>query len=129
MTTTTDNKRIIEQTLAELIKTGDTAVLEPLLRDDFVHHRPDSTTSTKSEWLTAVRALPISALHVDIHHVFADGDHVVMHSHRRLPDAGQGIAGVEIWRLEGGQIVEGWEIIEPVADAADHVMWWRTTEA
>ncbi|MDX3246149.1 hypothetical protein [Streptomyces sp. ME18-1-4] len=53
---TTDNKNIVGQALAELIETGSVDALEPLLSDDFVHHRPDSTSSTKSEWLAAVHA-------------------------------------------------------------------------
>lgn len=125
---TTQNKRIVERALAELIGTGDVDALEPLLSDDFVHHRPDSTSSTKAEWLAAVRAVPIADLRVEVHHVLADGDHVVMHSRRWLPGAGPGIAGVDIWRLDDGLIAEGWEIIEPAAEAAAHVVWWKAAE-
>ncbi|MFE5481203.1 nuclear transport factor 2 family protein [Streptomyces sp. NPDC056527] len=125
MTTDTENKGIVERALAQLVGTGDVDELAPLLSDDFVHHRPDSTSSTKSEWLAAVRAVPLDDLRVEVHHVMADGDHVMMHSRRRIAgDAGPGIAGVDIWRLADGLIVEGWEIIEPVADAAAHVVWY-----
>ncbi|MEU6878737.1 nuclear transport factor 2 family protein [Streptomyces sp. NPDC046712] len=125
MTTETDNRSIVEQALAQLIATGDVEALEPLLSDDFVHHRSDGTSSTKAVWLAAVRAVPLADLRVEVHHVLADGDHVMMHSRRWIPGAGPGIAGVDIWRLVDGLIVEGWEIIEPVADAAAHVVWWE----
>jgi predicted SnoaL-like aldol condensation-catalyzing enzyme len=125
---TTQNKSIVERALAELIGTGDVDALEPLLSDDFVHHRPDSTSSTKAEWLAAVRAVPIADLRVEVHHVLADGDHVVMHSRRWLPGAGPGIAGVDIWRLDDGLIAEGWEIIEPVAEVAANQVWWEPAE-
>ena len=125
---TTQNKSIVERALAELIGTGDVDALEPLLSDDFVHHRPDSTSSTKAEWLAAVRAVPIADMRVEVHHVLADGDHVVMHSRRWLPGAGPGIAGVDIWRLEDGLIAEGWEIIEPVAQVAANLVWWEPAE-
>lgn len=125
MTKETDNRSIVEQALAQLIATGDVEALEPLLSDDFVHHRSDATSSTKAEWLAAVRAVPLADLRVEVHHVLADGDHVMMHSRRWIPGAGPGIAGVDIWRLVDGLIVEGWEIIEPVADAAAHVVWWE----
>ncbi|MFD9035269.1 nuclear transport factor 2 family protein [Streptomyces sp. NPDC059567] len=128
MTTDTENKSIVERALAQLVGTGDVDALAPLLSDDFVHHRPDSTSSTKAEWLAAVRAVPLDDLRVEVHHVMADGDHVMMHSRRRIAgDAGPGIAGVDIWRLAEGLIVEGWEIIEPVADAAAHVVWYEAT--
>ena len=125
---TTDNKGIVERALAQLIGTGDVDALESLLSDDFVHHRPDSTSATKAEWLAAVRAVPIADLRVEVHHVLADGDHVVMHSRRWLPDAGPGIAGVDIWRLDDGLIAEGWEIIEPVAQAAANQVWWEPAQ-
>ncbi|HZO69128.1 MAG TPA: nuclear transport factor 2 family protein [Kribbellaceae bacterium] len=125
---TTDNKGIVERALAQLIGTGDVDALESLLSDDFVHHRPDSTSATKAEWLAAVRAVPIADLRVEVHHVLADGDHVVMHSRRWLPDAGPGIAGVDIWRLDDGLIAEGWEIIEPVAQAAANMVWWEPAQ-
>jgi len=125
---TTDNKSIVERALAQLIGTGDVDALESLLSDDFVHHRPDSTSATKAEWLAAVRAVPIADLRVEVHHVLADGDHVVMHSRRWLPDAGPGIAGVDIWRMDDGLIAEGWEIIEPVAQAAANMVWWEPAQ-
>lgn len=127
---TTDNKDIVQQALAGLIETGDVDALGSLLSDTFVHHRPDSTSSTKTEWLAAVRAaLPhLAGMQVEIQHVLADGDHVVMYSRRRLPDAGPEIAVVDIWRLDDGLIAEAWEIIEPVADVAANLLWWEPAE-
>jgi predicted SnoaL-like aldol condensation-catalyzing enzyme len=128
MVMTTNNKLIVKRALSELIRTGDVAALETFLRDDFVHHRPNSTSS-KAQWLAAVQAVPLAELQVEIHHLLADGDHVVMHSRRWLAGAGQEIVGVDIWRLEDGLIVEGWEILEPPADAAAHMAWWQSAPA
>lgn len=126
---TTDNKSIARRALAELIETGSVEALEPLLSEDFVHHRPDSTSSTKAEWLAAVQAAlsPLAGMRVEVHHLLADGDHVVMHSRRQLPDAGPEIAVVDIWRVDDGLIAEVWEIIEPVAQAAANLVWWEPT--
>ncbi len=123
---TTENKNVVERALAELIGTGDVDALAPLLSDEFVHHRPDATSSTKTEWLAAVRAAlgTIAGMQVEVHHVLADGDHVVMHSRRRLP-AGPEITVVDIWRIDDGLIAEGWEIIEPTAQAAANLVWWE----
>ncbi|MFJ3981223.1 nuclear transport factor 2 family protein [Streptomyces fungicidicus] len=127
---TTDNRQIVGQALAELIETGSVDALEPLLSDDFVHHRPDSTSSTKAEWLAAVHAAltPLAGMRVEVHHLLAEGDHVVMHSRRELPDSGPKIAVVDIWRFDEGLIAEGWEIIEPVAQAAANLVWWEPAE-
>ncbi|WP_432926713.1 nuclear transport factor 2 family protein [Microbispora sp. CA-135349] len=126
---TPDNKSIVRQALAALIATGDVDALASSLSDDFVHHRPDATR-TRADWLTAVRAafVPLAGMQVEIRHVLADGDHVVMHSRRRLPGAGPEIAVVDIWRLADGLIAEAWEIIEPVSEAAAHMTWWEPAD-
>ncbi|MEO3766126.1 nuclear transport factor 2 family protein [Streptomyces sp. B8F3] len=124
---TADNKTLVRRALAELIETGGTDRLAPLLSDGFVHHRPDATTSDKAAWLAAVHAAltPLAGMRVEIHHLLADGDHVVMHSRRWLPDGGPEIAVVDVWRIEDGLIAEAWEIIEPVAEATAHLTWWE----
>lgn len=121
------NKDIVQQALSELIATGSTDGLAPLLSDDFVHHRPDATSSTKTEWLANVQAAltPLADMQVEIRHLLADGDHVVLHTRRRLPDGGPEIAVVDIWRVDGGLISEAWEIIEPTAHAAANLTWWE----
>ncbi|MFC0505132.1 nuclear transport factor 2 family protein [Micromonospora costi] len=127
---TTENKSIVQQALAGLIATGDVDALAQFLSDDFVHHRPGSTTSTKGEWLAAVRAalVPLVGMQVEIHQVLADGDHVVVYSRRWLPD-GPEIAVVDIWRIDDGLIAEGWEIIEPTAQVAANLTWWKARSA
>jgi predicted SnoaL-like aldol condensation-catalyzing enzyme len=123
---TTENKSIVQRALAGLIETGDVDALARFLSADFVHHRPDSTRSTRAEWLAAVRAAlaPTAGMQVEILHLLADGDRVVVHSRRRLPDPGPEIVVVDVWRIEGGLIAEGWEIIEPVSHAPANLTWW-----
>jgi len=125
---TTENKTIVRRALSGLIETGDVDALAPFLSEDFVHRRPGSTTSTKTEWLAAVRAalVPLAGMQVEIHQVLADGDHVVMYSRRRLSDTGREIAVVDIWRIDDGLIAEAWEIIEPVAQVAANLVWWES---
>lgn len=123
-----DNKSIVQGALAKLIQTGDASALEPFLHEEFLHHRPD-TTLNKPQWLAAVRAVPIADLRVDIRHWLAEGAYVVMHSRRSLTNGGPEVAGVDIWRIEDGLIAEAWEILEPVAEAADHFVWWRAARA
>ena len=122
---TTDNKSIVGRAFAGLVESGDVASVERVLSDGFVHHRPDSTSSTKPEWLAAMRASleHIAGMQVEVLHVLADGDHVVMHSRRRLP-SGPEITVVDIMRFENGLIAEAWETIEPTSEAASHLTWW-----
>lgn len=121
---TTENRIIIEGALTSLLTTGDVGALAALLRDDFVHHRPDRT-STRTEWLAAVRTAlgPLAEMRVEIVRMLAAGDHVVMYSRRHVP-GGPEIVVVDIWRLADGLIAEAWEIIEPTAQARDNLRWW-----
>ncbi|MEU7918040.1 nuclear transport factor 2 family protein [Micromonospora zamorensis] len=124
---TSENKGIVQRALAGLIETGDVDTLASFLSDDFLHHRSDSTTSTKVEWLAAVQAAlePTAGMQVEILHLLADTDHVVVHSRRRLPDVGPEIVVVDVLRVADGLISEVWEIIEPVAQAAANGAWWE----
>ncbi|MEW1586274.1 nuclear transport factor 2 family protein [Micromonospora vinacea] len=123
---TTENKSIVGRALAGLVDTGDVDALASFLSEDFIHHRSDSTTSTRTQWLAAVRAAlgPTAGMRVDILHLLADGDHVVVHSRRRLPDAGPEIVVVDVLRVADGLIAEVWEVIEPAARAAANAAWW-----
>lgn len=123
---TTENKSIVGRALAGLVDTGDVDALASFLSEDFIHHRSDSTTSTRTQWLAAVRAAlgPTAGMRVDILHLLADGDHVVVHSRRRLPGAGPEIVVVDVLRVADGLIAEGWEVIEPAARAAANAAWW-----
>ncbi|MEO3821912.1 nuclear transport factor 2 family protein [Plantactinospora sp. B24E8] len=128
---TTENKTIVQRALAGLIETRNVDAVAPFLSEDFVHHRPGSITSTKTEWLAAVGAalVPLAGMQVEVHQILADGDHVVVHSRRWLPDSGPEIAVVDICRLDGGLIAEAWEIIEPVAQVAANLVWWDAVRA
>ncbi|MET7669539.1 nuclear transport factor 2 family protein [Micromonospora luteifusca] len=125
---TTGNKSIVQRALAGLVDTGDVDTFASFLSADFIHHRPDSTTSTKAEWLAAVRAAlgPTAGMQVEILHLLADGDHVVVHSRRRLPDGGPEIVVVDVLRIADGSIAEVWEIIEPAAQATANLAWWES---
>ncbi|MEU5673811.1 nuclear transport factor 2 family protein [Micromonospora sp. NPDC047762] len=124
---TTENKSIVGRALAGLVDTGDVDTLASYLSEDFTHHRSDSTTSTRAQWLAAVRAAlgPTTGMRVDILHLLADGDHVVVHSRRRLPDAGPEIVVVDVLRIADGLIAQVWEVIEPAAQAAANDAWWN----
>ena len=55
----------------------------------------------------------------EIKRVFADGDHVILHSHwHGLSDNPRGEAVVDIFRLEGGKVLEHWDVIQPIPKAS-----------
>jgi predicted SnoaL-like aldol condensation-catalyzing enzyme len=53
----------------------------------------------------------------EIKRVFADGDHVILHSHwHGLSDNPRGEAVVDIFRLEDGKVLEHWDVIQPIPE-------------
>ena len=49
-----------------------------------------------------------------IHRSFADGDHVIVHVHVERWPGDPGLAVVDIYRCEDGEIVEHWDVIQEV---------------
>ncbi|HEX5204646.1 MAG TPA: hypothetical protein VFW27_32380 [Actinoplanes sp.] len=97
---TTENKRIVQQALAGLMEPGGVDALAPTV-----------------------------GMQIEIHHLLSDGDHVMVHSRRRLPDHGPEVVVVDILRLDGKLVTDIWEIIEPTAHAAANATWWEPTPA
>ena len=62
-------------------------------------------------WLTDARC--------EIKRVFADGDYVILHSHwHGLSDNPRGEAVVDIFRLEGGKVLEHWDVIQSIPETS-----------
>ncbi|GAA3452024.1 nuclear transport factor 2 family protein [Dactylosporangium matsuzakiense] len=128
----TENRTLVQRALAGLVERRDVAAVAPFMREDFVHHRPDGDDSTKAEWLARVQAAfgPTDGMRVEVLHLLAADDHVLVHSRRRLPAPATSAAPaaevvvVDIVRIEDGLIAEVWEVIEPVASAAADLEWW-----
>ncbi len=55
---------------------------------------------------------------LDIKRVFADGDHVIVHSHLQTGPGQKGMAVVDIFRVEKGKLAEHWDVMQPVPDKA-----------
>ncbi|HTK93501.1 MAG TPA: nuclear transport factor 2 family protein [Verrucomicrobiae bacterium] len=54
----------------------------------------------------------------EIKRVFADGDYVILHVHAVREPGTRGSAIVDIFKLEGGKIVEHWDVVQPIPDKA-----------
>ena len=54
----------------------------------------------------------------EVKRVFAEGDYVILHVHAVREPGTRGAAIVDIFKLEGGKIVEHWDVVQPVPDQA-----------
>ena len=83
----------------------------------FVHHNPyyeGSAQSLAAGMAENARQFPDKVL--EVKHVIAEGDLVVIHSHVRLKPGDVGVALVHIFRFADGRIVELWDIGQAVPE-------------
>jgi predicted SnoaL-like aldol condensation-catalyzing enzyme len=64
-------------------------------------------------FLTMIRAQSPDAVQT-IHRSFVDGDHVIVHVHVERWPGDPGLAVVDIFRCEGGMIVEHWDVLQEI---------------
>ena len=56
----------------------------------------------------------------EIKHIFADGDFVIVHVHAVREPGTRGLAIVDIFRLDGGKVVEHWDVVQPIPETAQN---------
>jgi predicted SnoaL-like aldol condensation-catalyzing enzyme len=120
MTSTTvadRNKKLALRGVAEFAA-GDIEVLRTLLREDFVEHSPGNP-SGRDAFIEFIAAAPIAGARLELKRVIAEDEYVVMHYHMITPQDEPGVAVVDIWRLADGQIVEHWDVVQPVPDSSE----------
>ena len=79
-------------------------------------HVPDGAEAFYSYFEGFFKEHPKSR--VEIKRVLADGDLVVLHLHSITDEQDRGRAIVDVFRVEGGKIVEHWDVIQDVPEAS-----------
>ncbi|MBR0751706.1 ester cyclase [Bradyrhizobium jicamae] len=85
----------------------------------FIQHNPRS-----KDGVEGFRALfqdlktQFPGVRADVKRAFSDGDFVVLHVHAKLQPEDLGLAIVDMFRLEGGKIVEHWDVRQAIPETA-----------
>lgn len=108
------NKQLVVDGFREFAA-GNFEVLRTLLHEDFVEHSPGNP-SGRDAFIDHITKAPVAKARLDLSRVIADDDHVVTHYRMTTPDDERGVAVVDIWRLADDQIVEHWDVLQPVPD-------------
>lgn len=120
--TTEQNKAIVQRFYAEVINQEHKTVIDELFAPDVIIHDPFMGTRQSVEAFKQLLAMFDAAFphhRVELHEIIAEGDYVsVLHTHTGrhsgpfmgVPPTGTEIriGGVEVMRLQNGQIVEFW---------------------
>jgi predicted SnoaL-like aldol condensation-catalyzing enzyme len=87
----------------------------------YIQHNPDTPDDAAAFVETTKRLIAQSpALSVEIKRVIAEGDFVVTHDLVQRTTDDRGFAGIDIFRLENGKIVEHWDARQPVPEKSAH---------
>ncbi|MEV0383952.1 nuclear transport factor 2 family protein [Nonomuraea sp. NPDC050643] len=97
---------------------GNVGILRTLLREDFVEHSPGNP-SGREAFIEFIAQAPVAGSRLVLKRVIADDRYAVVHYHMVPPGDERGVAVVDIWRLEGDQIVEHWDVVQPVPEPAE----------
>ncbi|MFJ6198171.1 nuclear transport factor 2 family protein [Micromonospora sp. NPDC092111] len=115
---TSRNKQIIKDSYDSYFTRRDLTFLAGVIAEDFVQHSPDAP-SGRTAYLEHLAEAPFAGGTSSIKHLLADGDYVAVHHQMTLPGGDEeGLAVVDLWRLENGKIVEHWDVEQPVPDRA-----------
>jgi predicted SnoaL-like aldol condensation-catalyzing enzyme len=91
------------------------------MHPDYIQHNPNAPTgrdATLAMLDAAVRNNP-ELTHNVKRVIYGHGDTVAVHHHFRRKNDERGWAVVDILRIDGGYIVEHWDVMQPVPDPAE----------
>ncbi len=85
----------------------------------YVQHNPNAADGPEGfrQFIAFLRD-KYPASHSEIKRVFTDGDYVILHVHAVREPGTRGNAIIDIFRLEGGKIVEHWDAVQPIPEKA-----------
>jgi predicted SnoaL-like aldol condensation-catalyzing enzyme len=109
------DRKTIAANFLQYARAGDRAAVEGLVARGARHHNPYFAAGMPSlldAMVGAAKSAPDRE--VDVKRVIADSDYVVIHSHIRHKPGDLGVAVVHIFRFEGDQIVEIWDLGQEV---------------
>jgi predicted SnoaL-like aldol condensation-catalyzing enzyme len=85
----------------------------------YIQHNPDTPDGAAAFVESTKKFIAQNPkLSVDIKRVIAEGDLVVTHDLVKVSPEQRGLAGIDIFRLENGKIVEHWDARQPVPEKA-----------
>jgi predicted SnoaL-like aldol condensation-catalyzing enzyme len=120
MTTLDHNKQTVINFITQSFNAKQpAAAVAAYVGAEYIQHDPQSPDGAAAFVQMATGfAGQFPQLNIDIKRVIAEGDLVAAHILINMAPEIPGMAGVEIYRLDGGKIVEHWNVLQPVPEQA-----------
>jgi predicted SnoaL-like aldol condensation-catalyzing enzyme len=114
-----DNKKTVVEFYEAAINQKNFEAAAKFVGARYVQHNPRAADGLEGlKGFLAYLREKLPDYHSDIKRVFADGDYVILHVHN-VPTAGsRGNAIIDIFKLEGGKIVEHWDVRQEIPEQA-----------
>jgi predicted SnoaL-like aldol condensation-catalyzing enzyme len=105
--------RLFDQVLGPM----DSSAVDRFIAPGYIQHNQGVEPGVDSlkAFLDTIRERTPQAVH-DVKRAFVDGDHVTVHYHVRRWPGDSGWAVIDIFRIEGGLIVEHWDVMQDVVE-------------
>lgn len=117
--TEANNKRVVLEFYEKGLNQKDADAAIAYLGPRYIQHNPNAADGAEGfrKFIGFLKEkFPQS--HSEIKRVFTDGDSVILHVHAVREPGTRGSAIIDIFRLEGGKIVEHWDVNQPVPETA-----------
>lgn len=92
---------------------------ETFVAPGYIQHNPGIADGRDAAIAALVPMFSDPDFHADLKRVLADGDYGVIQLHGYRTDQ-RGGAVMDLYRVAGGKIVEHWDVIQPIPDAAQN---------
>lgn len=83
---------------------------------DYIQHNPDAVDGRDAAIALLEPMFARSGFAIDVKRVLVDGPFAVVHLHGRPSPEARGGAVVDLYRLEGGLIVEHWDVKQNIPE-------------
>lgn len=112
------NKELVRRLFVEVIDGGDLDLADDLLKPGYVQHNPSAEQDVAGfkaymRSLERTKRLLRADSELDIHHVLAEGDRVLIHTETRFSGVVRlRFETMDLFRVEGGRLAEHWDVIQ-----------------
>ena len=121
------NRAVVLRYMQEVVNERKFEVLDELMVEDWIAHNPGEPNGREGlKTFFAGLFEQVPELHADVKRVVAEGDLVVVHTHYTIAAVDRGndwaagsSAAADFFRLENGQIVEHWDVLQrPIPESS-----------
>jgi predicted SnoaL-like aldol condensation-catalyzing enzyme len=119
-----ENKKLVASLYQEVFGDKNIDAVDKYVGDNYIQHNPavaDGKEALKAALQVWFKDAPKE--NIDIRHIGADGNFVYIHT--KSKQGNKTISVIDIFRIDGGKVVEHWDVMQevPAKAANDHPMF------